>query len=80
MPMHFQRRSGGTLFPDINVSANDSSSHEIISCKRFSKPYLYAFSDGSIQVGKGNALIQLTLFKPEEYNVWLMEMRKNGLY
>ena len=27
--------------------------------KRFSKSYLYAFSDGTIQVGKGNALLNL---------------------
>ena len=44
--------------------------------KRFSKSYLYAFSDGTIQVGKGNALTQLTLFKSKEYSVWLMEIRK----
>lgn len=44
--------------------------------KRFSKSYLYTFSDGTIQVGKGNALTQLTLFKSKEYSVWLMEIRK----
>ena len=48
--------------------------------KRFPKSYLYAFSDGTIQVGKGNALTQLTLFKSKEFNVWLMEIRKNGIY
>lgn len=48
--------------------------------KRFSKSYLYAFSDGTIQVGKGNALTQITLFKSKEYSVWLMGIRKNGIY
>lgn len=48
--------------------------------KRFSKSYLYAFSDGTIQVGKGNALTQLILYKSKEYDVWLLEIRKKGIY
>lgn len=47
--------------------------------KRYSKSYLYGFSDGTIQVGKGNVLTQLTLFKSNSGN-WIMEIRENGIY
>lgn len=44
------------------------------------KTHLYAYSDGSIQVGKGNALTQLILGKPEEDGFWVMKIRENGIY
>ena len=48
--------------------------------KRFSKSYLYGFSDGTIQVGKGNVLTQLTLFKSKDTGNWLMEIKEKGIY
>lgn len=71
----------GDLFTEgVKIIVKDAKTGKKLYSKRFSKSYLYAFSDGTIQVGKGNALTQLTLFKSKEYNVWLMEIRKNGIY
>lgn len=71
----------GDLFTEgVKIIVKDAKTGEKLYSKRFSKSYLYAFSDGTIQVGKGNALTQLTLFKSKEYGVWLMEIRKNGIY
>ena len=71
----------GDLFVEgVKITVKDAKTGEKIYKKRFSKSYLYAFSDGTIQVGKGNALTQLTLYKSKEYGVWLMKIRKNGIY
>lgn len=71
----------GDLFVEgVKIIVKDAKTGKKIYNKRFSKSYLYAFSDGTIQVGKGNVLTQLTLYKSKEYNVWLMEIRKNGIY
>lgn len=71
----------GDLFVDgVKITVKDAKTRKRIYKKRFSKSYLYAFSDGTIQVGKGNALTQLILFKSKEYDVWLLEIRKKGIY
>ncbi len=66
-------------FEGVKVIVKDAKTGKKIYKKRFSKSYLYAFSDGTIQVGKGKALTQLILCKSKEYGVWLMEIRKNGI-
>ena len=71
----------GDLFVDgVKITVKDAKTGKRIYKKRFSKSYLYAFSDGNIQVGKGNALTQLILYKSKEYDVWLLEIRKKGIY
>ena len=71
----------GDLFVDgVKITIKDAKTGKRIYKKRFSKSYLYAFSDGTIQVGKGNALTQLVLYKSKEYDVWLLEIRKKGIY
>ena len=71
----------GDLFVDgVKITVKDAKTGKRICKKRFSKSYLYAFSDGTIQVGKGNALTQLILYKSKEYDVWLLEIRKKGIY
>ena len=71
----------GDLFTEgVKIIVKDAKTGKKLYSKRFSKLNLYAFSDGTIQLGKGNALTQLTLFKSKEYSVWLMEIRKNGIY
>ena len=71
----------GDLFVDgVKITVKDAKTGKRIYKKRFSKSYLYAFSDGTIQVGKGNALTQLILYKSKEYDVWLLEIRKIGIY
>ena len=71
----------GNFFVDgVKITVKDAKTGKKIYKKRFSKSYLYAFSDGTIQVGKGNALIQLILYKSKEYDVWLLEIRKKGIY
>lgn len=70
----------GDLFVDgVKITVKDAKTGKRIYKKRFSKSYLYAFSDGTIQVGKGNALTQLILYN-KEYDVWLLEIRKKGIY
>ena len=71
----------GDLFVDgVKITVKDAKTGKRIYKKRFSKSYLYAFSDGTIQVGKGNALTQLILYKSKENDVWLLEIRKKGIY
>ena len=70
----------GHLFGGVKITVKDAKTGKRIYKKRFSNSFLYAFSDGSIEVGKGNALTQVVLFKSKEYNVWLMEIRKKGIY
>ncbi len=71
----------GDFFVDgVKIIVKDAKTGKKIYKKRFSKSYLYAFSDGTIQVGKGNALTQLILYKSKEYDVWLLEIRKKGIY
>ena len=71
----------GDLFVDgVKITVKDAKTGERIYKKRFSKSYLYAFSDGTIEVGKGNALTQLILYKSKEYDGWLLEIRKKGIY
>lgn len=71
----------GDLFVEgVKITVTDAKTGKIIYKKRFSKSYLYGFSDGTIQVGKGNALTQLILYKSKEYGVWLLEIRKKGIY
>lgn len=48
--------------------------------KRFKKSLLYAYSDGTIQVGRGNAVMNLTLTKDPETRKWYMELREKGIY
>jgi len=61
----------------VRVIVRDSSGKRIYR-KRFPKSYLYAFSDGTIQIGKGNALTQLSLYKSN--GRWLMNLKEKGIY
>ena len=68
----------GDAFADgVRVIIRDSTGKRIYR-KRFPKSYLYAFSDGTIQVGKGNALTQLSLYKSN--GRWLMNLKEKGIY
>ena len=71
---------GAWFVSGVKVIVKDAKSGKSIYKKRFSNSYLYAFSNGAIQVGKGNALTQLILSKSDEYDVWFMEIREKGLY
>lgn len=62
----------------VKVTVTEENNDKKIYKKRFSKSYLYAFSDGTIQIGKGNALTQLILYKRN--SVWHMEIREKGIY
>lgn len=70
----------GAIVQGVKVTVKDAETGKRIYKKRFPRSYLYAFSDGTIQVGIGNALTQLRLFKPKEYDFWLLEIRKKGIY
>ena len=64
----------------VKVTIKDVKTGKKIYKKRFSKSYLYAFSEGTIQVGKGNALIQLVLSKSTESGEWHMQIKEKGIY
>lgn len=63
----------------VKVTVKDIKGKRIYK-KRFKKSYLYAFSDGTIQIGKGNATTQLVLFKSKENNEWFVGIREKGIY
>lgn len=79
--VEFNSADPGDLFAEgVKIIVKDIKTGKKLYKKRFSKSYLYAFSDGTIRVGKGYALTQLVLSKSTEYNVWLMEIRESGIY
>ena len=62
----------------VRVVVRDSTTGKVIYRSRYSQSYLYAFSDGMIQVGKGNALTQIILYKSDDK--WFMRLRAKGIY
>jgi len=71
----------GDLFVEgVKITVTDAETGKKIYKKRFSKSYLYAFSEGTIQVGKGNALTQLILSKSKYDSKWIMEIKEKGIY
>lgn len=62
----------------VKITIKDKVTKKKIYKKRFYNSYLYAFSNGTIQVGKGNALVQVVLQKNNDE--WLLEVREKGLY
>lgn len=63
----------------VKVVVVDNNTGKKIYRKRFSKSYLYVFSDGTIEVGKGNALTQIILFK-KDGSGWGMILKERGIY
>lgn len=61
----------------VRVVIKDSN-NKIIHRKRYWDSYLYGFSNGVIQVGKGNVLTQIIIQK--DGNQWIMELRDKGIY
>ncbi len=71
----------GEIFSEgVKIIVKDAETGKRLYKKRFSKSYLYAFSNGTIQVGKGNALTQLILYKVDEYGIWALIIREKGIY
>lgn len=71
---------GDFFVEGVKITVKDAKTGKRIYKKRFSKSYLYAFSNGTINVGIGNALTQLILIKSKEHDVWLLEIREKGIY
>ncbi len=70
---------GDYFVEGVKVIVKDGSTGERVYRKRFSKSYLYGFSDGTIQVGKGNALTQISLYKTDD-GTWQMIIKEKGIY
>lgn len=70
----------GSFVSGVKITVKEAKTGKKIYKKRFSKSMLYGFSDGSIQVGKGNVLTQLMLFKSDELGAWVLSIREKGLY
>ena len=69
---------GDPFVEGVRVIVTDNETGKKIYEKRFWKSYLYAFSDGTIEVGKGNALTQISLYKSK--GDWIMNLREKGIY
>ena len=52
----------------------------VIYKKRFISSRLYAYSNGQLQVGKGNALTNIIISKSKYSEKWYMELKENGIY
>lgn len=63
----------------VKVTVRDKDGKKIYK-KRFSKSRLYAFSDGTIQIGYGNAVTNMILYKNSDTRKWYMELREKGIY
>lgn len=63
----------------VKVTVKDEKGKKIYK-KRFSKSLLYAFSNGTIEIGKGNAVTNMTLYKDSDTRKWYMELREKGIY
>lgn len=61
----------------VKVVVRDSN-NKVIHRKRYPKSFLYGFSGGVIQVGKGNILTQIIIQKSN--GEWMMELRDKGIY
>ena len=70
----------GRLDSGVKITVKDAKTGNKIYKKRFSKSRLYGFSNGSIEVGKGNALTQLMLFKSDKDGTWILCIREKGIY
>lgn len=71
----------GDMFVEgVRVVITDNQTGKKIYKKRFSKSRLYAFSDGQIEVGKGNALDQIIIWKSKSTGLWHMELKEKGIY
>lgn len=69
----------GDIFTEgVKVTVTDGEGKKIYK-KRFSKSLLYAFSDGRIQVGKGNAITQIQIYKNSQGR-WEGEIKEKGIY
>lgn len=68
----------GSFVDGVKVIVTNNITGKKIYKKRFSKSFLYAFSDGTIQVGKGNAITQIILFK--DNGNWKMILKEKGIY
>lgn len=63
----------------VKITVKDITGKKIYK-KRWHSSYLYGFSDGTIQIGKGNVLTQVILAKFETTNDWGIEIREKGIY
>jgi hypothetical protein len=64
----------------VKVIVRDELTNKKVYKKRFSKSYLYVYSDNSIQIGKGNATTEIVCFKSKNDGTWKMEIDEGGIY
>jgi hypothetical protein len=62
----------------VKVTVTDENGKKIYK-KRFSKSFLYAFPSGTIKVGRGYAIMQVTLYRNKDEN-WEAIIREKGIY
>ena len=64
----------------VKVVIKDKWKKDVIYKKRFISSRLYAYSNGQLQVGKGNALTNIIISKSKYSGKWYMELKENGIY
>lgn len=69
-----------SILDGVKVTVKNAKTGKKIYKKRFSKSYLYGFSNGTIQVGKGNTLTQVVITKSTYNGKWIMEIKEKGIY
>lgn len=63
----------------VKVVVRDEKGKKVYK-KRFSQSLFYAYSDGTIQIGKGNALTNMILYKSKDDGQWYMILKEKGIY
>ena len=69
---------GVTIEREVSFATIDNKDYSNITVEIKAAELGDAFSDGTIQVGKGNALTQLSLYKSN--GRWLMNLKEKGIY
>lgn len=70
----------GYWIKGVRIIVRDNWTGKRIYKKSFPKAFLYGFSDGTLQIGQGNVLIQTIIFKDSDTKEWYMQIKKKGIY
>lgn len=63
----------------VKITVRDKNNNKLYK-KHFRKSYLYAYSDGTIYIGKGNALTNMKLIQDNYTTNWFMQLKEKGIY
>ena len=64
----------------VKIKVIDNKTRKIIYSRHWKNSYLYGYSNAAIQIGRGNALVQVCIHYDEDIKGWLMVIREKGIY